>query len=667
MIRSVCGYCGVGCGLEFDESKLIGELSYPTNEGLVCAKGVSELNTIETSTRLLRPFIRSNINEKFQITSWEESISIIAKAIKNTSAQKTAFYLSGQLLTEDYYIANKLGKGFIGTNNVDTNSRTCMSSAVVGSKKALGIDFVPLKMHDIFDSNLLILIGANTAEAHVVFNNKIKKAKKLGLKVVVIDPRFTDTAKIADLYLPIKVGADIDLLNLVAKRLIEEDKIDNEFIKKHTNGFSVLKNKLKRVPVTKMMKRTGLSVEQFETFYQMIVKNKKFITAWTMGINQSVQGVDKNLAIYNLHLITGSIYKDGSGPLSLTGQPNAMGGREVGGLSSMLAVHLDFDEESIKKVSNFWGTTKISNQKGFSATTMLKKDLDVLIISHTDPLYHLPNRHLVEEQLKKIPLIIELNAYDDSEISKFAHIRLPAAPWGEKEGTQTNLDRTITKQEKLTRTSIECKPDWEIFKLIAHALGYKKEFNYSCPKDIFNEYKEMTRLSVDEHLNIYECDYDELSKKPFQWGEKIIKNKEFFTKNKKANIHFVENKLKSEKTSIEFPYILITGRTRDQWHSGTKTNLIANLKKYKQNSYIEINENDANKLDIKTNDKVKVSTKRGELILNALVTKNINEGVVFVPISERKINYLTNDLIDPMSEQPDYNHNATKLTKYIEG
>lgn len=358
LIKSVCGYCGVGCGLEFDKDKLIGDVSYPINEGKLCSKGVSELISIQTPSRLLRPYIRSNINNEYKITTWENTIKTIAHKIKNTSKDKIGFYLSGQLLTEDYYIANKLGKGFIGTNNVDTNSRTCMSSAVVAYKKSLGIDYVPVRMDDIFKANLLILIGANTAEAHVVFHNRIKTAKKQGLKIVVIDPRFTDTAKIADLYLPIKAGSDIDFLNLVAKRIIDEDLVNHEFVEKYVNNFDLLKNKFKRVATTKMLKRTGLSEEQFEAFWQIFKENENIISAWTMGLNQSVQGVDKNLALINIHLLTGKIYKEGNGPFSLTGQPNAMGGREVGGLSTMLAVHLGFDKESIKKVSKFWNTNK---------------------------------------------------------------------------------------------------------------------------------------------------------------------------------------------------------------------------------------------------------------------------------------------------------------------
>jgi len=660
MIRSVCGYCGVGCGLEYEEDTLIGDVTYPTNEGKVCSKGVSELVSIQTSTRLLRPRMRASINEEYKIHSWEQSIEKIASAIRSTSKDKVGFYLSGQLLTEDYYIANKLAKGFLGTNNVDTNSRTCMSSAVVAYKKALGADFVPLRMDDIFKSDLLILAGANTSEAHVVFHNQIKKAKKQGLKVVVLDPRFTDTAKSADLYLPIRVGSDIDFFNLLSKRLIDEECYDKAFVKAHVNNFELLKNKFKRVPVTKMLKRTGLSQEEFDAFWELYKESENIITAWTMGLNQSVQGVDKNLALINTHLLTGKIFKPGNGPLSLTGQPNAMGGREVGGLSTMLAVHLGFDEESIRKVSQFWKTDKIDNQPGLTATQMLEADLDVLIICHTDPVYHLPNRNKVERLIKKIPLVVEINAYRDSETSKFAHIQLPAAPWGEKEGTQTNLDRTITKQEKLTRTSIDCKPDWEIFQLIAQALGHQKAFDFKSPKEIFQEYQEMTKLNG--YMDMSEAKYDTLGSKPFIWGEKI---KHFLTPDKKGNLFFVENKLLSERTSLAYPFILLTGRTRDQWHSGTKTNLPKTLLKYKALDFCEIHPNDAKEMGIKDGEHIKIISKRGELVSTAYVTERIKEKTIFIPISNRKINYLTNDLLDKESLQPDYNHSAVRIEKLV--
>ena len=267
----------------------------------------------------------------------------------------------------------------------------------------------------------------------------------------------------------------------------------------------------------------------------------------------------------------------------------------------------------------------------------------------------------MEELIKKIPLVIEINAYENSESAKFAHIRLPAAPWGEKEGTQTNLDRTITKQEKLTRTSIDCKPDWEIFQLIAQKLGYVKQFSFSSPKEIFEEYQEMTKLNP--HLNIYETSYDELHTKPFVWGEDIRKNKEFFTKNKKANIHFVENHILSEKNSLEYPFTLLTGRTRDQWHSGTKTNLPRTLLKHKPLNFCEINRKNAKELGIKDGDFIKIVSKRGEIESIAHITDDIRIDTIFIPVSNRKINYLTNDLYDKESHQPDYNQSAVKIIK----
>lgn len=658
MIKSVCGYCGVGCGLEYNTKQLIGDVAYPVNHGSVCSKGVSELVSMQTPSRLLRPMMRSGLDETYTISNWDETIGLIADRLQKSDRQKVGFYLSGQLLTEDYYIANKFVKGFLGTNNVDTNSRTCMASAVVAYKKAIGADFVPVRMNDIFHSDLLILAGANTAEAHVVFHNRIKKAKKEGLKVIVLDPRKTDTAKVADLYLPIKPGSDIDFFNLVSKRLIDEEKYDKAFVEKHINNFELLKNKFKRVPVTKMLKRTGLTQEQFDAFWELYVQSENIITGWTMGLNQSVQGVDKNLALLNTHLLTGKIFKPGNGPLSLTGQPNAMGGREVGGLSTMLAVHLGFDDESVRKVSEFWKTDKLDNQPGLTATQMLEADLDVLIVCHTDPVYHLPNRSRVEEQMKKIGLVVEINAYENSETAKFAHVRLPAAPWGEKEGTQTNLDRTITRQEKLTRTSIDCKPDWEIFQMIAQKMGFTRAFDFESPKAIFEEYQEMTKLNP--YMDISEANYDKLSKEPFIWGEKV---KQFLTEDGKGNLYFVENKLLSEKPNLAYPFILLTGRTRDQWHSGTKTNLPQTLLKHKPLDFCEIHPNDAEKLGIKEGDEVKISSRRGSLISIAYISDEISEKCLFVPISNREINYLTNDLLDKESLQPDYNHSAVKIEK----
>jgi anaerobic selenocysteine-containing dehydrogenase len=667
MIKSVCGYCGVGCGIEYDEQKLLGDLSYPVNEGLVCPKGVSELQSILTPTRLLRPKYRRNIRAPFEEMEWEQLLPLIAHKIQQSDPSRIGFYLSGQLLTEDYYIANKLAKGFIGTNHVDTNSRTCMSSAVEAYKKAFGVDYVPVRMDDIDYTDLLILAGSNIAEAHVVLFNKVKRLKKQGLKIIVIDPRKTETAKHADLHLAIRPGSDIDFFNLVARRLIDEDKIDHEFIQQHTNESESFIKEIKKQPKTKLLKRTGLSKKEFDAFMELFYENENIITAWTMGLNQSAQGVDKNLSVINMHLLSGKICKTGNGPFSLTGQPNAMGGREVGGLATTLAVHLDYTKESIEKVGTFWQTDKLPNKHGLTACEMveaaLDKKLDVLIICHTDPVYHLPNRKKTELAFKNIPFIVEINAYKKSETSNFAHVQLPASPWGEKEGTQTNLDRTITRQERLTRRSIDCKDDWEIFMLLAHELGYKNAFDYSCAQDIFNEYKNMTRLSTQGHLNIYECDYEALKTKPFIWGENLFKEKQFFTENKKANFHFVSFKNRSERTTIDYPFLLLTGRTRDQWHSGTKTSFVKNLMRHKPLNFVEIHPSDAETLGIQDGESVTVSSQRGSITSYAKITDEILEKTLFIPVSHRGINYLTDDKLDPDSKEPDYNHSAVAVRR----
>ncbi|EIF50743.1 molybdopterin oxidoreductase family protein [Sulfurovum sp. AR] len=665
MSQTVCAYCGVGCKFELINHKLKGVKDYPSNQGMSCAKGISQSQTIHTN-RLLEVHYRDSIEESFRPSTYEDSFQLIAEKIKqSTHPDRIGFYLSGQMLNEDYYVANKLAKGFVGTANCDTNSRTCMASAVVGYKKSFGMDYVPVRMEEIEHCHLMILIGANTAEAHVVLHNKIKKAQKKGLKVVVIDPRFTLTAQSADLYLPLKVGTDIDLLNLLAIKLIKEDQLDHDFIKEHSNHFNSYKEKLLALDEKVLLKSTQLSEEIFEAFYRLFKQSENIITAWTMGINQSVQGVDKNLAINNLHILTGQINKKGSGPLSLTGQPNAMGGREVGGLSTTLAVHLDYNEENCQKVADFWKSNKIPKKNGLTAFEMIEKanqkELDILIICHTDPVYHLPHRRFVEEAFKKIPLVIEINAYQGSETSKFAHILIPAVPFGEKEGTQTNLDRTLTRV-----VAFEAKDgllqDWEVFAQIGKHLGHEKSFDFRSSKEVFEEYQEMTKLSYRKHLDIYKAQYDDLEHTPFIWGETLYDQNHFLTPDRKANLFFIENQNLSEQPSQAYPFILLTGRTRDQWHTGSKTIYSENLLKYKALEFVEINQKDAAALQLNEGEIVKIVSSRGELRAK-VVFAELNAKTIFIPISHRDINYLTDDTLDPLSKEPDYNHSAVRIEK----
>jgi ferredoxin-nitrate reductase len=659
---NTCVYCGVGCQFKYINGKL-----KPLNGA--CSKGLSQLETIHTN-RLLNIKQRENINDNYKISTYEDSLKYIASKIKITNPKKIGFYLSGQMLNEDYYVANKLAKGFIGTSNCDTNSRTCMASAVVGYKKSFGLDYVPLRIDDIDYCNLLIITGANPAEAHVVLFNKIKKAQKKGMKVIVIDPRFTETAKIADLYIALKVGTDIDLLNLLAIKLIKNNKINHSFIQNHSNNFEEFKNNLLNLNVEKLLNTTQITKEVFEEFYNIFINSNNIITAWTMGINQSIQGVDKNLAINNIHIITGQINKKGSGPFSLTGQPNAMGGREVGGLSTTLAVHLDFDGkdgQNYKKVSKFWNSDNLASQNGLTAFEMIEKasinELDILIICHTDPIYHLPNRNFVENAFKNIALVVEINAYENSETSKFTHIQLPVVPFGQKEGTQTNMDRTLSIVEALEPKN-NILQDWEIFAKLGQYLGYENSFNFKNSKDIFEEYQEMAKLSYRQHLNIFDTSYNKLKNNSFVWGENLYNNNKFFTSNQKANLFFVKNKNLSEQINEQYPFILLTGRIKDQWHTGSKTLQVKRLLKHKSLNFVEINKNDANKLKLNDGDIVNIISRRGS-ISSKIIISNINQNTLFIPITNKNINYLTSSLIDFTSKEPDYNYSAVKILKIL--
>ncbi|SFV74633.1 Assimilatory nitrate reductase large subunit [hydrothermal vent metagenome] len=669
--KTVCAYCGVGCKFEYKDEKLKPLRSYPTNNGLSCAKGISQLATIDTN-RLVEVRKRIDLKEEFTTSTYEKELAFIASKIQQTDPKRIGFYLSGQMLNEDYYVANKLAKGFIGTSNCDTNSRTCMASAVVGYKKSFGVDYVPVTMEDIEYCDLLILTGANPAESHVVLFNKIKKAKKKGLKVVVIDPRYTATAKIADVYLPIKVGSDIDFFNLLALRLIQDNHIDNDFIQKYVNHFEIFQEKILALDEEKLLKAMELDKALFEQFYTLFLQNQNIITAWTMGLNQSIQGTDKNVALNNIHIITGKINKKGNGPFSLTGQPNAMGGREVGGLSTTLAVHLDFDGEdgeNVQKVAQFWKTNNVATHNGLTAFEMIEKaaqnELDILIICHTDPIYHLPNRHFVEKAFLNIDLVVEINAYQGSETSKFSHIQIPAVPFGQKEGTQTNLDRTLTRVEALYDKA-GILQDWEIFAKIGQYLGYEEAFCFKNTQEVFCEYQAMTKLSKAQHLDIFHTDYEQLKEEPFVWGKSVFKDNKFFTPNHKANLFFVQNLYQSEQPSKEYPFLLVTGRTRDQWHSGTKTAQLNILLKHKPLEFVEINQDDAKELQIKNGDMVEVKSARGTLQAKAVIS-SINRRTIFIPISHKEVNYLTPSLIDPFSKEPDYNHSAVLIQKVKDG
>jgi len=644
MTSSVCAYCGVGCSLDIDleNSRIVGKKSHITNSGLICFKGASQLKAI-SQNRVINPLFRENINQDFREISWEKAISLTVERIKRSNPKKIGFYLSGQLLNEDYYLANKLAKGFVKTNNVDTNSRTCMASAVVGYKKSIGLDYVPVTQDDALQSDLYILIGSNIAESHIVFSKKVRKSKKRGLKIILLDPRKTKTAKMADLHIPIKSGGDIHFLNAVTKRVFELGKFSPNL---ELIGYQEYLEKLKKIDISKNLEMAGVSEEDFEKFINLWLSSENIVTSWTMGVNQGVNGVSTNLAIINLHLLTGKIFKPKNGPFSLTGQPNAMGGREVGGLATTLAVHLDYTPENIEMVEKFWNTSNIPREIGLTAFEMVEKgDLELLIVSHTDPVYHLPNRNLIEKRFREIDFVVEINSYQNSETSKFAHLILPASPFGEKEGTQTNLDRVVNLQKPISQKMGQSLQDWEIFAKIGQGLGFENEFSYSNSEDVFNEYRAMTKLSPD--IDIWKTSYSDLEQNHFRWGQDF--------KFKKATLHFPEYLPLSESVSDDYPLQLLTGRLENSWHSETKVG--------KDSNFCEISEVDSKRFKISQGDEVKIESRYGSVRVKAKISNSIPENHIFIPMHFRGVNYLTNSLIDPISKEPEYKV-AVKIEKY---
>jgi len=634
-IKTVCSYCGVGCGVDIniEKNKLSGTKEHFTNSGKLCSKGASQLKYI-SKNRLLKPMFRENIVDEFKEISWESAINKMTRKIKDTEPNKTGFYLSGQLLNEDYYLANKLAKGFIKTNLVDTNSRTCVSSAVVGYKKTLGLDYVPVIQEDAVNSDLYILIGANIAESHIVFSQKIKEAKKRGLKIIVIDPRNTKTSKLADLHISIKAGKDLFFLQAVSKRLFELKQYQPNI---KLVGLTEYIEKIKGVDISESLKIAEVSENDFSQFIKMWLKNENIVTSWTMGINQSVNGVAGNIAIINLHLLTGKMFKPKNGAFSLTGQPNAMGGREVGGLATTLAVHLDYNPENIKKVENFWKTENMPTENGLTAFELIEKgNLDFLLIAHTDPVYHLPNRNIIEKKISEIDFVVEINAYTNSETSKFANLILPASPFGEKCGTQTNMDRVVNLQNPISPKSGESLQDWEIFAKIGCGLGFEKEFAFDDSEAVFEEYKEMTKLSPD--IDIWKTSYTDLNIEPYRWGS--------LHKIETANLIFPEFTESSDEVSEEFPLQLLTGRVSNTWHSGTRIS--------SNTDYCEISKNDSEKFCILDKDKIQVISPYGKIEIFVKVSESVKDGTIFIPMHFRAINYLTNSDLDKFSKEPEY-------------
>lgn len=693
-VKSTCCYCGVGCGVIIKTQAngnimVEGDKDHPVNKGMLCSKGLNLHYTVnDQSDRLLVPQMRFNRSMPMQNVSWDTALdrtaAIFKSFIEQYGPESVGFYVSGQCLTEEYYLWNKLMKGFIGANNIDTNSRLCMSSAVVAYKMSLGEDIVPVCYDDIELTDVILVEGGNPAWCHPILWRRVEahKEKNPNVKVIIVDPRITESVSIADMHLQINPGSDVSLNFAIARVLIESGKIDSLFLKNHTEGFESFKNEVMSQEVSDYALECGIDEGDIIQLAAWIGDAKGFLSMWTMGLNQSVVGVNKNLSLINLSLITGKIGKPGNGPFSLTGQPNAMGGREVGGLANMLASHRDYAiPEHRQYMQEFWGGNEISSKPGLTATEMIDAlesgKMKAIWIACTNPMVSLPNSKKVQAALKKAKLVVVQEVSKNAETLDYADVILPAAAWAEKTGSMTNAERRITLVQKAKEAPGIAKPDAEIICLFAEKMGWKKSFDYKNAADIYAEYVKTTAKTNIDISNIsYEIILENGS---IQWPylqentARPIINNSFFTANKKAYIHTFTSVNHAIKPSSEFPLILTTGRLRDQWHTMTKTGKVNKLKQHTEQAFVYLHPDDAVLRFLKDNDIVKIKSKQGNAQLKLKLSESIKKGTCFMPMHWGKImafeglkaNNLIGDFVDAKSKEPDFKYTPVEISKYI--
>ncbi|GAB3945185.1 hypothetical protein GCM10028805_13860 [Spirosoma harenae] len=663
---------------------------------MLCSKGMNLHYTVmDQSDRLLYPQMRFNRDMPMQRVSWDSALERTAAVFK-TFIQKygpdsVAFYVSGQCLTEEYYLINKLIKGFIGSNNIDTNSRLCMSSAVVGYKLSLGEDSVPVCYDDIEEADLFFVEGANPAWCHPILWRRIEahKAANPNVKLICVDPRRTDTARSSDLHLPLRPGTDIVLNNAIGRLLIENGFIDNEFITNHADGFLAYREQVMQRSIEEAADICGISVESIQTAAKWIGRSKGFLSLWTMGLNQSVIGVNKNLSLINLHLITGRIGKPGNGPFSLTGQPNAMGGRETGGLANILPAHREVTNAAHRaEVEAFWNSpVKIAAKPGLTATEMFEAladdKLKAIWIINTNPLVSMPDLNAAEKALRNARFVVVQDVSNRADTVQFADVVLPAAAWLEKEGTMTNAERRIAYLPKVLDAPGEALPDSEIIWRFAQKMGFGDAFTYTNTATVYDEY---ARLTAGTNVDSTGVNYDLLKKQrtiqwPYSAGHKeqgirgtkrLFTDHQFYTPNGRAQIHAVPDENTSEPTDENFPLVLTTGRIRDQWHTMTKTGRVAKLNQHIPQPFLQIHPDDAKERGIQDGQLVEVRGRRGEVRVKAQLTDDVRPGLCFLPMHWGKMlnsnlnraNNLTNSLFDPRSKEPDFKFSAVEVIPY---
>ncbi|MER0236694.1 molybdopterin-dependent oxidoreductase [Fulvimarina sp. MAC8] len=692
-VKTTCPYCGVGCGVlatpRADGSVTIaGDPDHPANFGRLCSKGSALAETLGLEERVLHPMMNG------RRADWDTALQTAAdtfnQAIAEYGPDSVAFYLSGQLLTEDYYVANKLMKGFIGSGNIDTNSRLCMASSVAGHKRAFGSDTVPGTYTDLEEADLVVLTGSNLAWCHPVIYQRIAaaKTKRPEMKVVVIDPRRTATSEIADLHLPIAPDGDVALFSGLLYALTERGAVHCAYVSRHTEGFVEALRACRAMRVSTVAELTGLPQDEILAFYDLFIRTEKVVTVYSQGVNQSTSGTDKVNAIINCHLATGRIGRPGMGPFSITGQPNAMGGREVGGLANMLAAHMAIEDEADRaRVEAFWNAPNVATKPGLKAVELFDAVLDgrikALWIAGTNPVVSMPEADKVKAALEACPFVVVSDVAAQTDTTVFADILLPAAAWGEKNGTVTNSERRISRQRPFLSLPGEARSDWAIFAEVAQRMGYKG-FEYASASAVFDEH---ARLSAYENAGsrdfdigglagLPEAGYDLL--KPTQWpvptGADLVGTEtRFFSGggfyHRDGRARFVA--VKPEKKRESAPFLLNTGRVRDHWHTMTRTGLSPRLSAHIAEPFVEIHPEDADDLGIAAADLVEVSSPRGTAVVRALVTDRQAKGNCFVPMHwtgryapSARIGPLARADVDPVSGQPALKSSVVSLKRF---
>jgi assimilatory nitrate reductase catalytic subunit len=698
--RTTCPYCGVGCGVLATPdgtggAAISGDPDHPSNFGRLCSKGSALGETVALESRLLHPMIRCK--GTLERVAWTDALDHVAHRLQHIvardGADAVAFYLSGQLLTEDYYVANKLMKGFIGTANVDTNSRLCMASTVAGHRRAFGADTVPGCYEDLEQADLLVLVGSNAAWCHpVLYQRMLANKQTRGARMVVIDPRRTDTASEADLFLGVKPGTDTALFSGLLVHLADNGALDKSYIESHTAGFDEALARARQIAgsAAATALATGLSEADVASFFQLFRTTERVVTLFSQGVNQSAQGTDKVNAILNCHLATGRIGKVGASPFSLTGQPNAMGGREVGGLANQLAAHMGFSPPDIDRVRRFWKAPRIATHEGLKAVQMFEAiargEIKALWVMGTNPAVSLPDANLVREAFKKLELfIVSENVRSNDTVDAGVHVLLPALAWGEKSGTVTNSERRISRQRAFLPAPGEARPDWWIMCEVAKRLGFGAGFDFKSAADIFREHADLSAFENGGHRDfdigalkaVTDESYDALM--PVQWPmregsspqDRFFADGKFFGTDRKARFIAPEVPALKTETSAGRPLRLNTGRIRDQWHTMTRTGLSPRLGAHLAEPFVEIHPDDANRFGVVDDSFARVTTDFGQCILKVVVSERQQRGMLFAPIhwseantSGARIGALVAPITDPYSGQPESKSTPASIAPY---